>query len=148
MASRLPVPSGTAKAVCLCILCAQTSSTALAKRLPLTASSVSKCGFTKVTTWAVMRQLLCKNRAMMRSAVHAHRVATVIVQHLALRVLVAPILHQLMAATSLLKLLMQPLQLPLSACVKQPRQPHLLTVKEKNHATTRPPQIPQRAKRS
>ena len=93
----------------------------------------------------------------MKSAAHAVRVVmtvavpalVLIVRHHAVQPLAARLVEMWplpMAAISLLKL-PEPINPPLSAFAKSPRQLQQLTVKENNHVATRSPEIPQRAKR-
>src|SRR5688572_1251630 len=51
MGSRSPAPSGTVKGACRCTPCAPTSITDSPKRRPRTASSVSRCGFSRARSW-------------------------------------------------------------------------------------------------
>jgi ribosomal protein S3 len=80
--------------------------------------------------------------------VAAHALVRTVLHHEAIVALLAAIRHRPMAVTSRLRhLVLTPINPPLSAYVKSPRQLQQLTAKENNYVATRSPEIPQRAKR-
>jgi hypothetical protein len=99
-----------------------------------------------------------RSPVLKKSAVRVDLAATIAVVHV--RVLIAQRLAEpfavlwgatlplQMAAISLLRQVVpMPINPPLSAFAKSPRQLQQLTVKENNYVATRSPEIPQRAKR-